>query len=149
SDGAKLCPAPSDSNTMQMLFLANRGVRIVFVIVLFQAWAGDVWAQTTENSGVHLGLVVVSPTINLVSATDSNIFNNPENPQQDVVTTLTSKALTTLQVGSVFVTSTTVAPYNYFARFASQGGWGVDQSARASVLLGGLTPYLEGSYQNL
>ena len=107
-------------------------------------------AQTSvESNSVRLGPLVVAPTVSLATADDTNVFNEAVNPKQDVITVLTPRIASSMRIGSVLATATTVVPCTSFARFENQGGFGIDQAARASLLLGGLTPYIDAGYQNL
>lgn len=127
--------------------------RCAALVALVQVFACAAWAQTGSTSRpdapLHVGPLWVAPSVTLTAATDTNVFYLSEDPQQDFVTLLTPQALTSLRIGPVLVSAKTVAPYTHFATFRGSGGLGVDETARASLLLTRLTPYVEGIYQNL
>jgi hypothetical protein len=124
----------------------SRCAAFVAIVLLFAGVAG---AQTTDDAGLRLGPLTLTPAVTLTTLTDTNVFNEPENPHQDLVTMLSPKAQALLRIGSVLVDAKTAVPYTHFTTFGGEGGFGSETTVRASVLFSRVKPYVEGAYQNL
>jgi hypothetical protein len=114
-----------------------------------QTGSGVAGSQTGESAGLQLGPLTLMPAVTLTTTTDTNVFNDLENPQQDWLTMLSPNAKALLRIGSLLVDAKAAVPYTHFTRFGGQGGFGSDDTVRASVLFSRFTPYVEGTYQNL
>jgi len=94
------------------------------LLVAFVA-ASDVRAQEPEQEGRFItGPLAWTPTLELRDAgVDSNVFNTPTDPKEDVTATARAQVDSVLKLGLLRATTGGSLEYNYFDRYTSQRGF--------------------------
>ena len=87
--------------------------------------ASDVRAQEPEQEGRFItGPLAWTPTLEVRDAgVDSNVFNTPTDPKEDVTATARAQVDSVLKLGSLRATTGGSLEYNYFDRYTSQRGF--------------------------
>ena len=107
-----------------MLIHAIRRTCVVLLIVAAIAAPRSAFAQVTQPAGRFVsGPLVWTPTFTLREAgVDSNVFNTPLNPRQDVTATALSSVSSVLTLGILQAATDGSLEYLYFDRFAQERG---------------------------
>ncbi len=79
---------------------------------------------------------------------DQNVFNTYVNPRSDFTTALGPGVSWWLQARRLRVSATNTGQYLFFETYESQRGWNTTNRLKAELVLGRLTPFATGSYQN-
>jgi hypothetical protein len=142
---------------MKLLPLATR-VRpttlIVLVALVLLLAPGSALAQLGEpdpweNARVRIGPLAFTPTVSLKNlGWDTNVFNQPENPQTDYLVTPTGTIDWWLRLARARVHGVDEFSYAYFAKYHEQGGFNQNHSLTFEVPLARFKPYVRGSYLN-
>jgi len=100
-----------------------RAATVVLLAALVTA--SDVRAQEPEKDGRFItGPLAWTPMFELRDiGVDSNVFNTPTNPKEDVTATARSQVDSVLKLGLLRATTSGSLEYNYFDRYASQRGF--------------------------
>jgi hypothetical protein len=100
-----------------------RAATIVLLAALVAA--SDVRAQEPETEGRFItGPLAWTPTFEVRdTGVDSNVFNTPTDPKEDVTATARSQVDSVLKLGVLRATTGGSLEYNYFDRYSSQRGF--------------------------
>jgi hypothetical protein len=98
----------------------------------------------------RLGFVRFTPSIVVSNlGVDTNVFNELEDPKDDVTMSLGPKAEFWSRLGPrARIYGSTGIDYQYFKEYESQRSFGTANVARLDIDLGRLTPFAEGIYVN-
>lgn len=90
----------------------------------------------------RFGPVGVSPALTITNfGIDSNVFNDPENPQSDFTMTATPRMLARLRSGRVLLSGTLATGLNYYQKFNEERSVDYSAEGRADFDLGWFRPY--------
>lgn len=104
-----------------------------------------------EQTGrFRLGFIRYTPSIVLTNlGVDTNVFNELEDPKDDVTMSLGPKAEFWSRLGPrARLYGSTGVDYQYFREYDSQRSFGTSNAVRLDVDLGRLTPFAESTYVN-
>ena len=102
-----------------------------------------------RTSAVRLGPLRVNPSITLRDiGTDSNVFNEPTNPKQDLTAALSPEAEAWLGMGRSRLQAKARVDLLYFERYASERSVSTDTQVAFDLRLGRLTPYVTKTFRS-
>lgn len=108
-------------------------------------------AETSDdpaaNARIHAGPLGLTPTFALrdVGVT-SNVYNSPDNPQQDFTAAFGPGVLAWLTTGVVRVSTATSTGWNYFQKNTKQRSFDFSESDRVDLRLLHVVPHVGASY---
>jgi hypothetical protein len=108
-----------------MLDHALRRALVVFIVVTAAAVPSSALAQTSRGQGRFItGPLTWTPTFQLREAgVDSNVFNTPLDPKEDVTAGAVSQVNSLLTLGILEATTTGSLEYLYFDRYSHERGF--------------------------
>jgi hypothetical protein len=129
-------------------------MRALFVSALtcaLLAWAVPARAQDTmspEDTGrFRLGPLRVTPTVQVTNfGVDTNVFNEFEDPKEDVTAAIGPAVDFWMRFGRARVSGKAGLDYNYFNEYESQRYVGTTSAMRVSLPLARFSPFVEGGY---
>ena len=90
----------------------------------------------------RFGPLGVSPTLTITNfGIDSNVFNDPSNPQRDFTMTATPKVQARVRSGRVLLSGSLATGMNYYQKFSDERSVDYSADGRADVDLGWFKPY--------
>jgi hypothetical protein len=102
-----------------------------------------------EEGRFRLGAIRFTPSIILNNVgVDTNVFNDPINPQSDTTATIGPAAQIWMHAGRAKIVGKTTNSYVYFSKFDTQRSWNSTNEARIDLPLTRLKPFLGGTYAN-
>ena len=127
----------------------NAGSALFFAMLL-SSGAIRVSAQQQETPGsareMKLGALTLTPAVEFVSGSDSNVFNTPDQPRSDFMWTLSPKTTAALRVGPARLTAKGSADLVYFQQSVSERSVNTDTSIKVAVPLNRVQPYVSVSF---
>ena len=127
----------------------NAGSALSLAMVL-SIGAIRVSGQQQETLGpdraMKLGALTLTPTVEFVSGTDSNVFNTPDQPRSDFMWTLSPKTTAALHVGPARLTAKGSADVVYFQQSVSERSLNTDTSIKFAVPINRVQPYVSVSF---
>jgi hypothetical protein len=127
----------------------NRALLTAAAIGLAQAAAAQTYPappDPTENARVRMGPVSIRPTLIIRDVgTDSNVFNESGEPEEDFSAIIGGKLDVGLRMSRMLATYTSKYEYMYFHKFESERGSNRGSEGRVDFLLGRLRPHVFGS----
>lgn len=116
---------------------------------LVAAPSGAQDGDPAETARLQFGSLRLTPSI-LVSniGTDSNVFNDAEDPKSDRTAAVGPAADLWLDMGRSRLSGRLSAQYLYYAEYENQRSWNSAHNLRYDVALSRLTPYVAGSYSD-
>ena len=136
----------------------TRLARVAACACLLQALAATAAAQgilqrpalpdPAETGRFRLGFVRFTPSVNISNVgVDTNVFNEREDPKQDVTASFGPRAEFWSRLGPrARVYGSTGLDYQYFQQYESQRSFGTSNIGRVELDLGRLTPFAEGQF---
>jgi hypothetical protein len=118
------------------------------------AASGRADAQTVvdpaDAARVHLGPLALSPTLSLLNAgRDSNVFNDPQQPRDDLTATLAPSVDAWLRIGRAQLSGRSRLEAILFQQYSDQSTVGTVNTGRVDVALNRLRPYATASFLHL
>ena len=116
------------------------------------AVAAPVQAQTQapesiESMPIHAGPVGLRPSLSISNAgSDSNVFNESENPKDDLTATITPRLIARLRAGRLLFSYGAATDLVYFKVFKDQESVNFATDLRLDASLGRLQPYVSGGW---
>ena len=103
-----------------------------------------------EAAQIELGPVSLYPTLQLVDAgTDSNVFNDGQNPQDDYTMTIASRAFVVTHLGLNELMFSTGGDYVWFQRFVSERSTNAYYAVRFNLSASRFKPFVGGERKRL
>lgn len=107
------------------------------------AGAQDTTPDPTERPKIQLGPFGLTPRFALTNfGVDTNVLNQPVDPQRDFTTTFVPTADSSLRIGRGLLSGKTTVELVYFAKTSAQRSVGFGQEGRFELGLNALTPYV-------
>ena len=126
-----------------------QAIRIAAVVVLtLGSTAAIVCAQDTKEGGRFItGPLAWTPTLQIHDAgVDSNVFNDPFGPKQDVTASALSRVNSILTLGVLRATTLGSVEYNYFEKYATERGLNRRVATRVELPVSRFSPNLSASW---
>jgi hypothetical protein len=125
-------------------------MRRAVLSILAVASAAPVAAQTQTTAPAmlefHLGSFTLKPRLNISEVgTDSNIFNDPENPKDDFTATITPRLDADLDANWGRLRSSTFVDFVYFHEFEDERSFNRGADGRFEFVLDRFRPYVSGA----
>lgn len=100
-----------------------------------------------EQARVRLGPIAFTPTLSIKNlGWETNVFNSPDNPQEEFIFTPAGTINWWLRVGRARLVGVDEVSYSWFQKFPEQGGFNQSHSLTFEVPLARVKPYLTGAY---
>lgn len=102
---------------------------------------------TVESMPIHIGPVGLSPTVSITNVgRDTNVFNDPANPQSDFTATLLPRLGARMRARRFLFSYGSASDIVYFKKFSSERSVDSNIELRTDVDLGRLQPYVSASW---
>ena len=96
-----------------------------------------------ESAQISFGPLSIYPSVQLVDAgIDDNVFNDPDDPKQDVTLTVQSRVLAVLRLGLNELMFTSGSDYVWFKEYASERSSDANYAMRFNLSASRLKPYI-------
>jgi hypothetical protein len=107
----------------------------------------DVDGGPETTARIHAGPLGITPTFSLHDVgVNSNVFNTPDNPQQDFTAAFGPGAMAWLRAGVVHLSTNTTTGWNYFQKNTKQRSFDFSETDRVDVSLVHVVPHVGGTY---
>jgi Putative beta-barrel porin 2 len=118
------------------------------ILLILMLFASPVRAQSEHSEGRFLlGPLAWTPVVTLHDAGfDSNVFNDPTNPQGDTTATLSPRVDAGIDAPRLKISGNAVVDFVYYDRFTSERSVNRRVSARVDVPLVLIQPFVTGGY---
>jgi hypothetical protein len=117
------------------------------VLAIVSAQTTSYPPDPTSTARLHLGPLALQPKINVRNVgVDTNVFNQPTNPERDVTASVVPGLDAWLRLGRGRLSSETMVEVIYFSKAESQRSLGVGQRLRLDLMLSRLSPYIGGEH---
>ena len=133
------------------LALARLGLVAALLTCVFGV-AEPVFGQSTapepiEAMPIHVGPVGLRPTLSGTNAgSDSNVFNDASNPQEDLTATIIPRLVARVRAGRVLFSYGAATDLVYFQDFKDEESVNFGSDLRLDANLGRLQPYVSGGW---
>jgi hypothetical protein len=128
----------------------QHSLRWLIALVLVIGIATPARAQSTDAATMarfNWGFLHFTPTVSLSNVgTDSNMFNDPVNPQRDTTATPAAAVSLWLNVGRSLLSAQLSGQYVYYQKLVSQRSLGSIDTLRWELPVGRLKPFVAGQY---
>jgi hypothetical protein len=129
-------------------------LRIVCVLLAAAAWlvATPAVAQTpvpepVETMPIHFGPFGLRPSVSITNVgNDSNVFNEPDNPQEDFTATAVPRLVARVRGGRLLLSYGSAAELVYFRKFTSERSVNTTTDLRLDGSFGRLEPYVSAGW---
>jgi hypothetical protein len=125
--------------------------RVLLTVALLAASASPVFAQaaTPSTEGQReLGPLSLTPSLELTFGTDTNVFNESEDPKRDVTGMFKPQVDAALRLGRGRMSGKAAVDFVYFRDFQRERSINTYNSLRLELPLNRLKPYVGGSFVN-
>jgi hypothetical protein len=130
--------------------MSLRGVAVPTLTFALSVGAIQTSAQQLEipapGAEKRIGAVTFMPTVDFAVGTDSNVFNSPNQPRNDVTWTVSPKATAALRLGWARVTAKATVDFVHFQQYASESSVNPDGSIKVAVPLNRVQPWASVSF---
>jgi hypothetical protein len=100
-----------------------------------------------ETARFRLGAIRFTPVVELTNlGTDSNVFNEPDNPRSDTTAAIGPTVKFWMRPGIARLSGRTGGQYLYFREYDSQRAWNTAHDLKVEFLLTRLTPFASVEY---
>jgi hypothetical protein len=104
--------------------------------------------DAASRARMRVGPVAITPTVSTHIGTDTNVFNEPEDPKQDLVGTFQPRVDAWLRLGRAQLTGTSSVDFVYFNEYTSERSINTANSIKLRLPVNRLRPYMAFSYLN-
>jgi hypothetical protein len=114
--------------------------------------AAPAFAQSTapepiESMPIHAGPVGLQPSLSITNAgSDSNVFNDASNPQEDLTATIIPRLVARVRAGRVLFSCGAATDLVYFQDFKDEESVNFGSDLRLDANLGRLQPYISSGW---
>jgi putative beta-barrel porin BBP2 len=99
--------------------------------------------ETVESMPIHAGPVGLRPSLSVTNAgVDSNVFNSPDNPQDDFTATIVPRIVARVRAGRLMFSYGAATDFVYFKEFKDEQSVNFASDVRLEANLGHLQPYI-------
>lgn len=129
-----------------------RASRVVTIVSAVLVLATAACAQSTapepiESMPIHAGPVGLHPSLSITNAgSDSNVFNDASNPQEDLTATIIPRLVARLRAGRLLFSYGAATDLVYFQDFKDEESVNFGSDLRLDANLGRLQPYVSTSW---
>lgn len=123
------------------------------LVALAVAWPAVSAAQmppaqpSVESMPIRFGALGLAPTFSITDmGVDSNVFNDPDNPQEDFSATFVPRLVARLRMGHALLSFGSAADLVYFHEFEGERSSNATTDIRVDAELGRLHPYATASW---
>jgi hypothetical protein len=103
--------------------------------------------EAIETMPIHIGPLGLRPSLSITNVgTDSNVFNDAENPQDDFTATVVPRLVARVRGGRFLLSYGSTADMVYFKKFTSERSINATTDARLDANLGRLQPYVSAGW---
>lgn len=130
----------------------TRTTFVLFLIAASGMLAARADAQTQspepiESMPVHIGPLGLRPSVSINNiGTDSNVFNDPNNPQEDFTATVVPRLVARLRGGRLLLSYGSATDMVYFRKFRNERSINSTTEVRLDADLGRLRPYASAGW---
>lgn len=129
-------------------------LRAIVAAIGLATFAPPALAQSTSHgppssARVRLGPLAVKPTVALTNVgIDTNVFNETDDPKQDVTATIEPQIETWLRLGPARLTSRSRSGLVYYQQYRGERAVNSDHEARLEFLFNRIRPFVDASFLN-
>jgi hypothetical protein len=103
--------------------------------------------EAIETMPIHIGPLGLRPSLSITNVgTDSNVFNDADNPQDDFTATVVPRLVARVRGGRFLLSYGSAADLVYFKKFTSERSINATTDARLDANLGRLQPYVSAGW---
>jgi hypothetical protein len=103
--------------------------------------------EAIETMPIHIGPLGLRPSLSITNVgTDSNVFNDADNPQDDFTATVVPRLVARVRGGRVLLSYGSTADMVYFKKFTSERSINASTDVRLDANLGRLQPYISAGW---
>lgn len=103
--------------------------------------------EAIETMPIHIGPLGLRPSLSMTNVgTDSNVFNDAENPQDDFTATVVPRLVARVRGARFLLSYGSTADMVYFKKFTSERSINASTDVRLDANLGRLQPYLSAGW---
>jgi hypothetical protein len=122
-------------------------IGVCLIAVAAPAYAQTQTPEPIESMPIHAGPVGLRPTFSITNAGgDSNVFNEAENPKDDLTATFTPRLVARVRGGRMFLSYGAATDFVYFKEFKDEESVNFGTDLRLDASLGRLQPYVSGAW---
>jgi hypothetical protein len=111
------------------------------------AFAQSTAPEPIESMPIHAGPVGLRPSLSITNAgSDSNVFNEAANPQEDLTATIIPRLVARVRAGRVLLSYGAATDLVYFQDFKDEESVNFGSDLRLDANLGRLQPYVSGGW---
>lgn len=111
------------------------------------ARAQDQTPEPVETMPIHFGPLGLHPSLSIANVgSDSNVFNDAGNPQQDFTATIVPRLVARLRGGRFVLSYGSAADLVYYKKFTSERSVNASTDVRLDANFGRLQPYVSAGW---